>query len=145
LAPPVGFISALINTTPIVAMLIPAAKELEQRSGIPARGVLLPIAHATTLAGSATLIGTSSNLLIAALAAPFGAEVSMFSFVPIAVPVALVGWVVLLFTAPTMLRGRTESADRALSWRAEIPVAAQANAVGRTAAELGIETTVEFE
>ena len=64
LIPPVGFASALINTTPIVAMLIPAAHELEQHSGVPARGVLLPIAHATTLAGSATLIGTSSNLLI---------------------------------------------------------------------------------
>ena len=88
LIPPVGFVSALINTTPIVAMLIPAAKELEQQSGVPARGVLLPIAHATTLAGSATLIGTSSNLLIAALAAPSGVELSMFSFVPVAVPVA---------------------------------------------------------
>ncbi|MDH6247386.1 SLC13 family permease [Mycobacterium sp. OTB74] len=145
LIPPVGFVSALINTTPIVAMLIPAAKELEQRSGISARAVLLPIAHATTLAGSATLIGTSSNLLIAALAAPSGVNVTMFSFVPIAVPVALVGWVVLLLTAPAMLRGRSESADRDLSWQAEIPVAAQANAVGRTAAELGIESTVEFE
>ena len=69
LIPPVGFVSALINTTPIVAMLIPAAKELEQQSGVPAKSVLLPIAHATTLAGSATLIGTSSNLLIAGLAA----------------------------------------------------------------------------
>ena len=92
LIPPVGFVSALINTTPIVAMLIPAAHELEQHSGVPARGVLLPIAHATTLAGSATLIGTSSNLLIAGLAAPQGVELTMFSFVPIAVPVALVGW-----------------------------------------------------
>jgi Na+/H+ antiporter NhaD/arsenite permease-like protein len=82
LIPPVGFVSALINTTPIVAMLIPAAKELQQQSGVPARGVLLPVAHATTLAGSATLIGTSSNLLIAALAAPSGVMLSMFSFVP---------------------------------------------------------------
>jgi len=61
LIPPVGIVSALINTTPIVAMLIPAANELEQQSGVPARGVLLPVAHATTLAGSATLIGTSST------------------------------------------------------------------------------------
>ena len=87
-------------------MLIPAAHELEQHSGVPARGVLLPIAHATTLAGSATLIGTSSNLLIAGLAAPHGVELTMFSFVPIAVPVALVGWVVLFIAAPLMLRGQ---------------------------------------
>ena len=34
---PVGVLSALINTTPIVAMLIPAVKELQQTRGIPAR------------------------------------------------------------------------------------------------------------
>ena len=79
LVPPVGVASALINTTPIVAMLIPATKELERQSAVPARGVLLPIAHATTLAGSATLIGTSSNLLIAGIADPAGVELTMFS------------------------------------------------------------------
>jgi di/tricarboxylate transporter len=145
LIPPVGVVSALINTTPIVAMLIPATKELEQQSGVPARGVLLPIAHATTLAGSATLIGTSSNLLIAGLAAPAGVDVKMFSFVPIAVPVALVGWLVLMIAAPLMLRGRAAQTERKLHWRAEIPVAAGANAVGRTAAELGVRATPEFE
>jgi di/tricarboxylate transporter len=145
LIPPIGIVSALINTTPIVAMLIPATKELEQQSGVPARGVLLPIAHATTLAGSATLIGTSSNLVIAGLAAPAGVDLKMFSFVPIAVPVALVGWVVLVITAPLMLRGRAKPTERELAWRAEIPVAAGANVVGRTPAELGVRATPEFE
>ena len=145
LMPPVGFVSAFINTTPIVAMLIPATHELEQHSGVPARGVLLPIAHATTLAGSATLIGTSSNLLIAGLAAGKEVELTMFSFVPIAVPVALVGWAVLLITAPLMLRGRTEVHEPDLSWRAEIPLSPNANSIGGTAAELGIGTTRDFE
>lgn len=145
LIPPVGFISALINTTPIVAMLIPAAKELEQQSGVPSRSVLLPIAHATTLAGSATLIGTSSNLLIAGLAAPAGIELSMFSWVPVAVPVAIVGWVVLLITAPLMLRGRTEPTERELSWRAEIPVTSRANILGNTAAAVGVRSTPDFD
>lgn len=145
LIPPVGFVSALINTTPIVAMLIPAAKELEQRSSVSARSVLLPIAHATTLAGSATLIGTSSNLLIAGLAAPEGVEVTMFSFVPIAVPVALVGWVVLLLTAPRMLRGAPDSVEPDFAWHAELPITVGANVVGRSAAELGIAGTRDFE
>jgi len=145
LIPPVGILSALINTTPIVAMLIPAAKELEQQSGVPARGVLLPVAHATTLAGSATLIGTSSNLIIAGLAAPHGVEMSMFSFVPIAVPVALIGWLVLYVAAPLMLRGQPDSDQRELSWRAEIPVSSRANAIGRTPAQLGVRAGSDFE
>lgn len=65
---PVGVASALMNTTPLVAMLVPAARQLQQTRDIPAREVLLPIAHATTLVGSVTLIGTSSNLLIAGIA-----------------------------------------------------------------------------
>ncbi len=115
LIPPVGVLSGLINTTPIMAMLIPASKELEQQNGVPARAVLLPIAHATTLAGSATLIGTSSNLLIAGIADTYGVELSMFSFVPVAVPVALAGWAVLLLTAPLLSRGETEAAPRELT------------------------------
>jgi di/tricarboxylate transporter len=144
LIPPVGIVSALINTTPIVAMLIPAAQELERRSGVQARGVLLPIAHATTLAGSATLIGTSSNLLIAGLAAPHGVHVSMFSFVPIAVPVALVGWLVLVITAPMMLRGDSATGEQELGWHAEIPVSPGANAIGRTAEDVGVRATPDF-
>ena len=145
LIPPVGVLSALINTTPIMAMLIPATKELEQTKGVPARGVLLPIAHATTLAGSATLIGTSSNLLIAGIAKTYGVNLSMFSFVPVAVPVALAGWAVLLLTAPLLQRGETETPERDLSWRAEVPLSDVANSIGRTAGELGIESTPEFE
>ena len=144
LIPPVGVMSALINTTPIMAMLIPATRELEQQSGVPARGVLLPIAHATTLAGSATLIGTSSNLLIAGIAKTYGVSLSMFSFVPVAVPVALAGWVVLLITAPLLVRDRPAAPEVELNWRAEIPLSATANSIGRTAAELGIQHTPEF-
>jgi len=145
LIPPVGVLSALINTTPIMAMLIPATKELEQQSGIPARGVLLPTAHATTLAGSATLIGTSSNLLIAGIAKPLGVNLSMFSFLPVAAPVALAGWAVLVLTAPLLLRDGPAAEANELTWRAEIPLSDVANSIGRTAGELGIERTREFE
>lgn len=145
LMPPVGIMSALINTTPIMAMLIPATKELEQQRGVPARAVLLPIAHATTLAGSATLIGTSSNLLIAGIAKTYDVGISMFSFVPIAVPVALAGWAVLMITAPLLQRAETEPPQRELSWRAEIPLSRNANSIGRTAAAVGIASTPEFE
>lgn len=145
LIPPVGLISSLINTTPIVAMLIPATKELQQRSGIPARSVLLPVAHATTLAGSMTLIGTSSNLIIAGMAQDYDITLSMFSFVPVAAPVALVGWIAIFVSARYLLRGKAKIKEKNLSWRTQIPVSGKAVSVGRTAAQLGIAKTVEFE
>lgn len=141
---PVGVASSLINTTPIVAMLIPAVKELQQTRGIPSRQVLLPIAHATTLAGSTTLVGTSSNLLIAGIAGSAGVAVSMFSFAPVALPVCLVGWVLLLIMAPRSFRGAEPERDPSLDWRVEIPVAAKAIGVGRLPADVGIHETRQF-
>lgn len=145
LIPPVGLLSALINTASIMAMLIPATKELEQQSGVPARAVLLPVTHATTLAGSVTLIGAGSNLLIAGIAESADIHLSMFSFVPIAVPVTLAGWAVLLVTAPRLQRSQAAAPARELTWRAEITLSNGADSIGRTAADLGIAATPEFE
>ena len=145
LIPPVGLLSALINTTSIMAMLIPATKELEQQSGVQARGVLLPVTHATTLAGSVTLIGAGSNLLIAGIAEASDIHLSMFSFVPIALPVALAGWAVLLLTAPRLQRREVAAPTRELTWRAEFTLSNGADSIGRTPSGLGIETTPEFE
>jgi di/tricarboxylate transporter len=142
---PVGTGSALMNTTPIVAMLVPAAKELEQTRRIPAREILLPIAHVTTLAGSVTLIGTSSNLLIAGIAQKQGVDMGMVSFTPVALPVAVAGTLVIFVTARVMLRGAEERTTRRMRWRVEIPVTARALATGRLPAEMGVASTQEYE
>lgn len=144
LALPISVGSGLMNTTPIVAMLVPAAKELEQNRGINAREVLLPVAHITTLAGSVTLIGTSSNLLIAGIAAPAGVDMTMLSFAPVALPVAIVGAVIVYLTAPLMLRGQGETVVAARDWRVEIPVSGKALAIGRVAADFGIDQTQQY-
>jgi len=74
--------------------------------------VLLPIAHVTTLAGSVTLIGTSSNLVIAGIAGEHGVDMGMLSFAAVALPVALVGAVVIYLTSPRALRGAADTAPR---------------------------------
>lgn len=145
LAAPVGVASALMNTTPIVAMLIPATKGLEQTRSIPAREVMLPIAHITTLAGSITLIGTSSNLLIAGIAGSSGVDVSMFSFAPIAFPTAVVGAVAIYFLAPRLLRAPITTTDVELDWRVEIPVAPKAVVIGRTAEQVALAHARDYE
>jgi di/tricarboxylate transporter len=142
---PIGVASALINTTPLVALLIPAARQLEQTKRIPAREVLLPLAHVTTLAGSVTLIGTSSNLVIAGIAGESGVDMTMLSFAAVALPVALAGAVAVYVTGPRALRGGVQPAARSKDWRVEIPVAARARAESRRAAVLGIAKTQEYE
>lgn len=142
---PVGVTSALMNTTPIVAMLIPAVKELQQTRGIPARQVLLPVAHATTLAGSTTLIGTSSNLLIAGIASGAGVKVGMFSFAVVALPVCLVGWLWLLFAGPRFFSAAADDATPERDWRVELPVSSKAIGIGRRADDLGVARSQQYE
>ena len=142
---PVGVASAVMNTTPIVAMLIPATKQLEQTRDIPAREVMLPIAHITTLAGTITLIGTSSNLLIGGIAATNGVQMGMLSFAAVALPVAVIGGLVIFFLGPRMLRAPLDTSASSLSWRVELKVGRSAIGAGRTAARLQLATSREYE
>jgi Na+/H+ antiporter NhaD/arsenite permease-like protein len=142
---PIGVASALINTTPLVALLIPAARQLQQTKRIPAREVLLPLAHVTTLAGSVTLIGTSSNLVIAGIAQDRGVDMAMLSFAAVALPVALVGALVVYLTGPRALGGAVEAPAESKEWRVEIPVGVPARAANRHASALGISKTQEYE
>jgi len=145
LALPVGVASAVMNTTPIVAMLIPATKQLEQTREIPAREVMLPIAHITTLAGTITLIGTSSNLLIGGIAKTNGVEMGMLSFAAVALPVAVFGSLVIYFLGPPLLRAPSTQRDVALTWRVELRVGRAALGAGRTAAQLQLAKSREYE
>lgn len=103
--------------------------------------MLLPIAHATTLAGSTTLIGTSSNLLIAGIASGAGVEVGMYSFAVVALPVCLVGWAWLLVASPRAFTAAQDAPDTDRDWRVELPVAPRAIGIGRRARDLGVAST----
>ncbi len=61
---PVSAISALMNNTPVVALLIPVVKTWCRSNGIPASKFLLPISYFTIVGGTCTLIGTSTTLII---------------------------------------------------------------------------------
>jgi di/tricarboxylate transporter len=61
---PVAGISAFMNNTPVVAILIPIVKTWCRNNAIPASKFLIPISYATIVGGACTLIGTSTTLII---------------------------------------------------------------------------------
>ncbi|HZX22108.1 MAG TPA: SLC13 family permease [Woeseiaceae bacterium] len=88
-------LSAFLNNTPIVVLLLPILVAASLRSKVPVSGVLMPMGFATILGGMSTTIGTSTNLLVVGIAADLGqARLDMFDF---ALPVAIVGAVGILF------------------------------------------------
>lgn len=58
-------VSAFMNNTPVVVMFIPVLAALANRFGPGAGRVLMPLSFVTILGGMTTLIGSSTNLLVA--------------------------------------------------------------------------------
>ncbi|MDH3612922.1 MAG: SLC13 family permease [Gammaproteobacteria bacterium] len=103
-----AILSAFMNNTPIVVLLMPILVGASLRSKFPVSGVLLPMGLATIVGGMSTTIGTSTNLLVVGISQDLGMhEFTMFEWV---LPVAIVGGVGVLFlwlVAPRLLPDRT--------------------------------------
>lgn len=101
-------LSAFINDTAVVALLMPAAIRLAERTGVPPGKLLMPLSFAALLGGVCTLIGTSTNILVSGIAEQQGyAPLGMFEFAPAAIWLTLFGMAYLLTLGLFLLPGRT--------------------------------------
>src|SRR5690554_1694831 len=60
-------LSAFLNNTPIVAMLIPRVQVWADKKGVSSSKLLIPLSYATIVGGTATLIGTSTNIIVSGM------------------------------------------------------------------------------
>lgn len=104
---PTAAASAVLNNTPIVAMLTPQVADWAEKRGHSASRYLMPISFATILGGVVTLIGTSTNLVVSGLMEEHGlAPIGMFELSRVGVPVAVVGVGLIVLLAPIVLPAR---------------------------------------
>ena len=102
-----AMLSAFINNTPVVILLLPILISVSLKTGTPASDLLMPMGLATSIGGMATSIGTSTNLLVVAVAADLGLrEFGMFDFAFPAIIAGSVGVVYLWLVAPMLLPQR---------------------------------------
>jgi di/tricarboxylate transporter len=100
----VGTASAFINNTPVVVLFIPIILSLGCELDFSPSKVLIPASYASILAGTCTLIGTSTNIIISDLSASHGfGSLAMFELSPLGVPIALLGLIFLMFAAPKLM------------------------------------------
>jgi di/tricarboxylate transporter len=102
-----AILSAFMNNTPIVVLLMPILVGVSLRVKFPVSEVMLPMGLATIIGGMATTIGTSTNLLVVGISRDMGLiDFGMFDFV---LPVVIVGGVAIFFlwiVAPRLLPDR---------------------------------------
>ncbi len=100
----VAVASAFINNTPVVILFIPVVMTMCCDLGLSPSKFLIPVSYASILAGTCTLIGTSTNIIVSDLSNDFGyGTLSMFELSIIGVPIALMGLIFLLIAAPRIL------------------------------------------
>ncbi len=106
-------LSAFVNNTPIVVMLLPLLVGVAYRTRTPASRVLMPFGFASIVGGMSTTIGTSSNLLVVSVASDLGLpRLGMFDFV---LPAAIAASVAILYlwaVAPRLLPDRQAPLNR---------------------------------
>ncbi len=82
--------SAFLNNTPVVAMLIPRVQAWCETHGVPPSKLMIPLSYASIVGGMTTLIGTSTNLLVSGLMEASGVEgLGLFDLAWAGVPAAL--------------------------------------------------------
>lgn len=105
-------LSAFVNNTPIVVLLLPILISVCLRNKSSPAKVLMPMGFATLVGGMATTIGTSTNLLVVSVAADLGMEkFSLFHFV---LPASLAAGIAILYLwliAPRLLPEREGAFD----------------------------------
>jgi di/tricarboxylate transporter len=95
-----ALLSAFMNNTGALALLMPVAVQMSRRFDLPPSRILMPLAFASLLGGMVTLIGTPSNIIISTLRREaVGSGFAMFDFAPVGAGVAALGLVVLAIAA----------------------------------------------
>ncbi|WP_456407872.1 SLC13 family permease, partial [Caldithrix abyssi] len=140
---PVTTVSAFINNTPVVALLIPTLKSWTERSNLSPSKFFIPLSYAAILGGMCTLIGTSTNLIIYGLMEESGIKgMEMFEISKIGVPVAISGLLFIVFVVSRFLPDRKEALikleENTREFVVALKVTPEYKGIGKTIEEAGL-------
>lgn len=114
----VGFFSAFINNTPVVAIFIPILLGVAKSLKVSTSKLLMPMSFASMLGGICTLIGTSTNILVSSIAEDSGLRAfSMFEFAPFGLILFGVGMLYMLIFGIHVIPERRSEGDLIESFR----------------------------
>ncbi|MGY1425756.1 SLC13 family permease [Lysobacter sp. A289] len=133
-------LSAFINNTPVVAMLTSAVEHWSRTSRVAPSKLLMPMNYATILGGMCTLVGTSTNLIVAGLVVQAGLPaLHMFTPLGVGMVATTAGGVYLLTVGRWLLPERRSAWEQATAdtreYSVEMLVEAAGDVAGKTIGE----------
>jgi len=108
----VGLCSALISTTAVVIVFMRILIKLSKKLPLNLSRFLMPLSFAAILGGACTLLGTSTNLLVSAIAKDYNIpEFGVFEFSHIGVIFFFAGLLYLVFVSRYLLPNRKKDEE----------------------------------
>lgn len=128
-----GVVGAFMSSTAVVALFIPVAITISNRSGIDRRRLLMPLSAAGLISGMMTLIATAPNLVVdEALKERDLGSLGLFGFTPFGIVILIIA------IAYMLLVGRRLLATKAGRWA----LRSEAETVSDLADEYGLADRV---
>ncbi len=140
---PVAMMSAFLNNTPVVAMLIPAVSDWGRKYQLSISKLLMPLSYAAIVGGTCTLIGTSTNLIVNGLVIKESgsAGLDMFELAWIGLPCTVLVFVYVLIASKWLLPERksaiTQFSD-VRQYTVEMMVEPRSNIEGKSIEDAGL-------
>jgi di/tricarboxylate transporter len=135
-------VSAFMNNTPVVALMVPAIRDWAKKHRLSVSKLLMPMNAAVVLGGLCTLIGTSTNVVVSGLlAAKTGRPLGMFDITWLGVPLFAAGLIYLVVASRHLLKDRRPAVgagDDPRQYSLEMLVEPGSPLVGRSIEEAGL-------
>ena len=137
-------LSAFISNTAATAFFIPIVIGMSRRAKVSASQMLMPLAFASILASSVTLIGTSTNVVVSGLMTQYGMQpMGMFELSVVGIPVVVVGLAYMFFIGKRLIpvRDASEELTEEFNLRpflTEIMILPNSSLIGKTLAQSGL-------
>jgi di/tricarboxylate transporter len=108
----VGFASAFVNNTAVVAVFLPVAIEVARAAKVSPSRLLMPLSFASMFGGVCTLVGTSTNILVSTIAERHGQRpFAMFELAPVGLVTASAGIVYMFAIGMRLIPDRRQGTD----------------------------------